>query len=60
MSIIALVVVLILVGAGLYLVGVLPIDATIKTIIRVVVIVAACLWVLSELGALGGVKLHLH
>jgi hypothetical protein len=60
MSLIALVVVLILVGAGLYLVGVLPIDATVKTIIRVVVIVAACLWVLEQIGALGGYKLHLH
>jgi len=48
MSIIGLIVVLIIVGAILYLLNaVLPIDARVKTIINVIVIVALCLWLLE-------------
>lgn len=50
MTLLGLVLVLILVGAGLYVVNLLPIDATIKKIIYVVVIVAVGLWILESLG----------
>ena len=54
MSLIALVVYLIIFGALLYVVGLLPIDATIKTVIRVVVIIAIALWLLNAFGLMSG------
>jgi hypothetical protein len=52
MSLIQLVVALIVVGVLLYLVQLLPMDATIKLIIRIVVILAVVLWLLSATGIL--------
>jgi hypothetical protein len=43
-----LLVILIVVGAVLYLVILLPIDATIKRIIQVVAIVALAIWLIRE------------
>ena len=54
MSLIALVVYLIIFGALLYVVGLLPIDATIKIIIRVIVIIAVALWLLNSFGLMTG------
>ena len=45
-ALIPVLVALIIVGALLYLMEILPIDATIKTVIRVIVIVAVCIWLL--------------
>lgn len=50
---IELLILLIVVGAALYLANLLPIDATIKKIIQVVVIVAVLVYVLRNLGAIG-------
>jgi hypothetical protein len=48
MSLISLIVVLIVVGVLLYLVQrYIPMDATIKQIITIVVIIVVCLWLLS-------------
>jgi len=48
MDLISLVVVLIIVGVLLYLINnLIPMDAKIKTIINVVVVVAVCLWLLN-------------
>lgn len=47
-----LLVVLVLVGVGLYLLTLIPMDAAILTIIRVVVILACVLYVLSAFGVL--------
>lgn len=52
MSLIGLVLVLVLLGVGLYLLGMIPMDATIKKIIQVVVIVVVILWVVEALGLL--------
>lgn len=54
MSFIQLVVVLVVVGVALYLVQTIPMDQTIKTIIRVVVILAVILWLLEAFGLLSG------
>ncbi|MGH7182072.1 MAG: Thivi_2564 family membrane protein [Nitrospiraceae bacterium] len=54
MTLISLVVVLVVVGLLLWAVQQLPLDGTIKTIIRVVVIVVVCLWLLSAVGLLPG------
>ena len=57
MSLLSLVFVLLLVGVGLYLLGLAPIDATILKIIRAIVIVVVLLWVLEALGLFRGVAL---
>ena len=44
---IALLIVLVILGVGLYLVGLIPMDAKILQIVRVVVIIVAVLMVLS-------------
>jgi hypothetical protein len=41
--------ILILVGVGLYLVNLIPMDANIKKIINILVIVLAIIWILSIL-----------
>ncbi len=46
-----LIIVLIIVGAVLYLLRYVPLDGTVKTIIQVVVIIALVLYVLIELVA---------
>jgi len=50
---ISLVILLILIGAGLYLLTLVPIDATIKQVIYVIVIVAVIIYVLTHLSMLG-------
>ena len=59
-SLLSLLIVLIVVGAVLYLIQtVLPIDARIKTIITVLVIVFVCIWALKLLMGSGGLQLGL-
>ena len=48
---IQLIVVLLLLGAALYILGVVPIDAAFKNIIRVVVIIAAVIYILVKFAA---------
>ena len=50
---ISLIIMLIIVGALLYLLRLLPIDATMRTVIYVVVVVAMAIYVLRHLGTLG-------
>lgn len=53
MPLISLIIILIVIGLLLYLVeSVLPIDATIKLIIRVVILLAVILWLLSLVGVI--------
>lgn len=54
MSIISIIVTLVIIGVLLYLLNsVIPMDARIKTIINVIVILAVCLWLLEAFGAIG-------
>ena len=46
MDLVSLLIALIVLGAVIYVVGLLPIDATIKRIIQVVAIVALVVWLL--------------
>lgn len=50
---ISLIIMLVVVGAALYLLSLAPIDATIKQIIYVIIIVAVIVYVLRNLGTLG-------
>ncbi len=59
MSLIQLLVVLVVLGLALWALDQLPIDATIKQIIRVVVIVLIILWLLSVFFGLGSLGLRL-
>lgn len=55
MSIISLLVVLVLVGMGLYVVNtVIPMDAKVKQILNVVVVVLLVLWLLEVFGLFPG------
>lgn len=48
-----IVIVLVILGVALYLIGLIPMDATVKTIVRIVVVVAALLWLLQAAGIRG-------
>lgn len=57
MPLVSLIVGLILVGVALWLVNsMIPMDAKIKQILNVVVVIAVVLWLLSAFGVLGGVR----
>lgn len=47
---------LIVIGVLLYLIALIPMDNTIRTIIRVLVIVAVILWLLDGFGILHGLN----
>lgn len=49
MDLVSLLIALIVAGAILYLVSIIPIDATIKTIINVIAIVFLVIWLLRAL-----------
>ncbi|MDW5265721.1 MULTISPECIES: Thivi_2564 family membrane protein [Acidobacteriaceae] len=54
-ALLSIIVTLIVVGLLLYLIGLIPMDGTIKQIIRVVVIIAVIIWLLQSFGLLGPV-----
>ncbi|MBN9613940.1 MAG: hypothetical protein BGO25_13940 [Acidobacteriales bacterium 59-55] len=54
-ALISIIVTLIVVGLLLYLIGLIPMDGTIKQIIRVVVILAVIIWLLQSFGLLGSI-----
>ena len=55
MGIISIVVVLIVIGLVLWLVETqIPMDATIKMAIRVIIVLAVCFWLLQAFGLIGG------
>jgi hypothetical protein len=54
MPLIQLIIVLVVVGVGLWLINnFIPMEGTIKTILNVVVVIAVILWLLSVFGVLG-------
>jgi hypothetical protein len=53
----SLVIMLVIVGVGLYLVNTyIPMDAKIKNILNVVVVVAVCVWLLQATGMMGSLS----
>ena len=52
-----IILVLVIVGVCLYLLELIPMDATIKTVVRVLVILFAVLYALQSLGVLNGIRL---
>ena len=56
MSLISIVVVLVVVGVLLWLVNnYIPMDAKIKTVLNVVVLIVVCIWLLQAFGLIGNV-----
>ena len=52
-----LIIVLIVVGVALWLVNtMIPMDAKIKTILNVVVVIVVCIWLLQVLGLIGALS----
>lgn len=57
MPLINLVVMLIVIGVGLYLINrFIPMASSIKTILNVVIVVFVCLWILQAMGLWGGLS----
>ena len=54
-AIISIIVALVIVGLVLYLIDIIPMDGTIKQIIRVIVIIAVVVWLLQSFGFMGSV-----
>jgi hypothetical protein len=53
----SLIIMLVIVGVGLYLVNnYIPMDAKIKNILNVVVVVAVCVWLLQATGMMGSLS----
>jgi hypothetical protein len=57
-ALISVIVTLIVIGLLLYLIGLIPMDGTIKQIIRVVVIIAVIIWLLQTFNLLGPLGFH--
>lgn len=55
-SLVTIIVALILIGVVLYLIELIPMDATIKKIIYVLVIVVVVLWLLQSFGIIGSLS----
>jgi hypothetical protein len=53
---ISIIVTLIVVGLLLYLVDLIPMDGTIKQIIRLIVIIAVIVWLLQAFGLIGSLN----
>lgn len=56
MDLIAILIVLIVLGALIYVIQLLPIDATFKLIAKIIVIVLVVIWLLEQLR---GVNIHI-
>ena len=59
-AIISIIVALVIVGLVLYLIDIIPMDGTIKQIIRVIVIIAVIIWLLQAFGFIGSLSNLLH
>ena len=54
-GIVSIIISLVVVGLLLYLIDIIPMDGTIKQIIRVIVIIAVVVWLLQSFGFIGSV-----
>jgi len=58
-ALISIIVTLVVIGLLLYLIELIPMDGTIKQIIRVIIIIAVIVWLLQFFGLLGPIG-HVH
>lgn len=60
-GLVSIIVTLIVIGLLLYLIGMIPMDGTIKQIIRAVVVIFVMVWLMQSFGLLGSLGLgHAH
>jgi hypothetical protein len=59
-SIISIIVTLVVIGLVLYLIDLIPMDGTIKQIIRLIVIICVVIWLLQAFGLIGSLNGLLH
>jgi hypothetical protein len=59
-GIIGIIVTLVVVGLALYLIDLIPMDNTIKQIIRGIVIVLVIVWLLQAFGFMGSLHSYFH
>jgi hypothetical protein len=59
-GLISIIIALIVIGLLLYLVDIIPMDGTIKQIIRLIVIIAVIIWLLQAFGLIGSISGLLH
>ena len=59
-GLISIIVTLVVIGLLLYLVELIPMDGTIKQIIRVIVIIAVVVWLLQAFGLIGSLNNLFH
>ena len=59
-GLISIIVTLVVVGLLLYLIDLIPMDGTIKQIIRVIVIIVVVVWLLQSFGLIGSLSNILH
>ncbi len=55
-SLVTIVIGLVIIGVALYLINLIPMDGTIRSIIYVIVMVAVVLWLLQALGIIGSLS----
>jgi len=59
-GIISIIVTLVVIGLLLYLIDLIPMDGTIKQIIRVIVIIGVVVWLLQSFGFMGSLSSIFH
>jgi hypothetical protein len=59
-GLIGIIVTLVVIGLLLYLVDLIPMDGTIKQIIRIIVIIAVVIWLLQVFGLMGSLSNMMH
>jgi hypothetical protein len=59
-GLISIIIALIVIGLLLYLVDIIPMDRTIKQIIRIIVIIAVIIWLLQAFGLIGSIGGMMH
>jgi hypothetical protein len=59
-SIISIIVTLVVIGLILYLIDLIPMDGTIKQIIRLIIIICVVVWLLQAFGLIGSLNNLLH
>jgi hypothetical protein len=59
-GIVGIIVTLVVIGLVLYLIDLIPMDGTIKQIIRVIVIIGVIIWLLQSFGLIGSINGLFH
>ena len=59
-GLISIIVTLVVIGLVLYLIDLIPMDGTIKQIIRLIIIIAVVVWLLEAFGLIGSLNGLLH